>query len=511
MKRANNMKLTLALLTALLLAPLAGLRAAEAVGKAALHYQPPDSFFGDPIPFFHEGVHHVFYLHTKKTMNWYHLASRDLVHWEELPPAILADENDAGIATGSIVEQAGVFHAFYTTSQVGDQGAGSACVRVATSRDLVQWTKQPGPPLLLLRRDVPAVGTYDPFAHWRDPHVFWNPKAGEWWLAIAAHEKTDLAYPYAGAVALATSKDLRNWTVRREPLLATREIVASECPDIFPFGTGWAMTYYTDTTRLRLADKPDGPWRRPVNDAPWGLHFQAGKTEFDGSRHIVHAYLQRADSDYAEHVYGGCMALPRELFLDARGEVCTRLVPEVAAACREDATGGKGATVFTTVQGDPVTAGETALTLAAKMGATALALWKEAPADLFLTADVKLSRGATLNLLLRGKAQKDHPARVGPSPLDDSYVLSLDAHTRQVTLTRHNAWNRTPALRVQSLDLPTDRAFKLHLMLHGNVLEVFVDDRISLCARVQFPDGALALLARDGQVTLDNFRIKKVP
>lgn len=48
---------------------------------------------------------------------------------------------------------------------------------VATSRDLVRWTKQPGPPLLLLKRDVPAVGTYEPFFNWRDPHVFWNPQA----------------------------------------------------------------------------------------------------------------------------------------------------------------------------------------------------------------------------------------------------------------------------------------------------------------------------------------------
>ena len=59
--------------------------------------------------------------------------------------------------------------------------------------------------------------------------------------------------------------------------------------------------------------------------------------------------------------------------------------------------------------------------------------------------------------------------------------------------------------------LPTGRPCKLHLMLHGDVLEVFVDDRISLCARVQSPTGALALLARDGQVSLNNLRITQLP
>ena len=159
---------------------------------------------------------------------------------------------------------------------------------------------------------------------------------------------------------------------------------------------------------------------------------------------------------------------------------------------------------------DPATLGESTITLAAKSGATAVALWKDAPSDYFLSADVELAAGATLNLLLRGNSREDHPGRETPNPLDDSYVLSLDTHTQQVTLTRQNAWNRRPAIRTQPLVLPTDRPCKLHVMLHGDVLEVFVDDRISLCARVQSPTGALALLARDDHVSL-NLKINQLP
>jgi beta-fructofuranosidase len=475
------------------------------------HYRPPDTHFGDPVPFYHEGIHHVFYLHPKGGLNWNHLTSRDLVHWEDLGPAIDVDEDDALIATGSIVEHDGLFHAFYTTSDRKDTGPGRPSVRVATSSDLIEWTKEPGPPLILLKRDVPVVGTYDAFSTWRDPHVFWNPKAEEWWLAIAAHEKLDPKYPYAGAVALATSKDLRKWTVQPEPLLASREIVASECPDVFPFGDGWAMLYYTDTTRVRLADDPAGPWRRPVNDAPWGLHFQAGKTEFDGKRRIVHAYLQRTDSDFGKHVYGGNMTLPRELYPADDGSVAVRLVPEIIAACAEDATGGKGGTVFAPLKPDRVATTKDRVTLPAETGTAAIASWKETPADFFLTADVKLSPGATLNFLLRGNGSESHPGRENPNPLDDSYVVSLDAHAGQVILYRQNDWNRVPTMRTQPLRLPTDRSLKLYLMLHGDVLEVFVDDRISLCARVQNSTGALALLARDGEVSLDNLRITRLP
>ena len=478
------------------------------IATGTVHYQPADSVFGDPIPYYHKGVHHVFYL---KKGSWYHLISRDLVTWEDIGPALTPDANDRSIATGSIIEKDGTFQAFYTTADRKGQWNASPNVRVATSKDLKTWTKVQGEPLLVLKRDVPQVGTFNSVANWRDPHVFWNPKAKEWWMAIAASEKTSLKYPYAGAVALVTSKDLRKWTVQKKPLLKTREIVASECPDVFPFGDGWAMVYYTDTTRIRLADDPAGPWRRPENDAPWGLHFQAGKTEFDGKRRIIHAYLQRSEGDYSKHVYGGCMALPRELYLDGKNRVAVRLVPEIVAACKKDVTGGKGGSIFTAEKVDSVKLSREEITLGARTGDTALALWKDAPADLFLAADVTMEKGANLSLLIRCNTTARHPGRSQSSPFDDSYALTLDGHMGRMTLYHNGSWNRMPPMRCRKVEFPVDRSFKLYLMLHGDVVEAFVDDRVSLCARVQLPAGGLGLMARDGKVSLKNLKITKLP
>ncbi|MCF7847466.1 MAG: hypothetical protein K9M45_01350 [Kiritimatiellales bacterium] len=508
------------LLTALLLTPLAVLHAAEP--PATFHYQPHGAIFGDPVPFRHGGTWHVFYLRravdaagafpASSALEWYHLVSRDLVHWEELPPALLADENDRLIATGAIVEKDGVFHAFYSTQNRADKGPGLASVRVATSRDLVTWTKQPGEPLLLLKRDVPALGTYESNPHFRDPHVFWNPQAKEWWLAIAAQQKVEPAYPYAGAVAVATSPDLRQWTMRREPMLATREGPASECPDVFPFGKGWALIYYTDTTHIRLAATLDGPWRCPDNDAPWGLHLHAATTMSDGQRRILIGFVPRVASDFAEHEYGGVMALPRELYADEKGQPAVRLVPEVIAACQDDATAGKGPRVFVPTKPDHITATDTALNLAPPTGQSALAAWTAAPADYFLTTEVTLSKGASLTLLLRRNQKAKQPGAGPRISLDDSYALTLDAHSQTVTLHhQHDGWNRMPHLRTMPVALPTDRSVKLHVMLHGDVLEAFVDDRISLSARVQLSTGGLALLARDGTVQLQKLRITNLP
>jgi len=151
------------------------------------------------------------------------------------------------------------------------------------------------------------------------------------------------------------------------------------------------------------------------------------------------------------------------------------------------------------------------ITLGAKTGTAALAGWKATPADLFLSADITLAKGASVSFLLRGKAKDKHSGRSQSSPLDDSYALTLDGHTRQVTLRRNGSWNRMPAMRRQRLKFPVDCSFKIHLMLHNDVLEAFVDDRISLCGRMQLPKGALAVLARDGRVSLDNLRITRLP
>ncbi|MEM4610254.1 MAG: hypothetical protein QW190_05155 [Thermoproteota archaeon] len=78
-----------------------------------VHYRPVDGFFGDAIPFYWRGSYHVFYLKTtRKTgdrLIWSHIVSNDLVHWREMPDAILPGEKDApdsgGCWTGCVLEK----------------------------------------------------------------------------------------------------------------------------------------------------------------------------------------------------------------------------------------------------------------------------------------------------------------------------------------------------------------------------------------------------------------------
>lgn len=466
------------------------------------HFQPEGKVFGDPIPFFHDGVHHLFYLEQYTLPDgklgghsWAHLASRDLVTWKKLPLAIVPDESEPYIATGSIVEKKGVFYAFYCTAY-GEERDPSICV--ATSGDLIQWTKSPHNPLISLNHDVP-VDIYETKKVWRDPHVFWNPTEKMWWMAVTALEQTNGDYVPSGAVAYATSIDLMTWHIQRKPILLDRDCLAGECPDIFPFGDGWAMIYYPDMTRIRLADSPIGPWRRPKNDAPSGLHFNAGKTEFDGTRYIWHAYLARLSHDYDKHQYGGVMALPRELYLDKLGIPAVRLVPEIIKACNKDATGGLGGKVFLPLLKSRVSATKNSLILEPGTGDNALALYRDAPADFFLAADIKMEEDGLLTFYFRSTQM-----------IEDSYVLRIDALNSEVSFHRWTGWNRMSPMNARSLEIPEDRSFKLYVMLNGDVFEAFIDDRIAIGTRVQIPQGSLAISARDCKVEMKNLMLTHV-
>ena len=118
----------------------------------SVFYKPSDGFVGDVIPFYWDGVYHAFYLkaplpplrdgahHTP----YAHVASRDLVHWEELPLAIEpgppGSPDSVSCFTGSVIERDGAFYMFYTGFP-GEDKPQTVCL--AKSSDLINWEQRP--------------------------------------------------------------------------------------------------------------------------------------------------------------------------------------------------------------------------------------------------------------------------------------------------------------------------------------------------------------------------------
>ncbi|HEX4810640.1 MAG TPA: glycoside hydrolase family 32 protein [Bryobacteraceae bacterium] len=175
------------------------------------HFSPREHWTNDPngLVYF-EGEYHLFFQYNPfgdewGHMTWGHAVSRDMVHWDQLPPAI-REEDGIMIFTGSTVvdehNSSGLctnrmpcLIAIYTGHT--PERAGHAALQtqnIAFSNDRGRtWTKYSGNPVLDLH-----------MADFRDPHVIWSRRTEEWTMAVAL--------PNDHKVRFYGSKDLKHWS-----------------------------------------------------------------------------------------------------------------------------------------------------------------------------------------------------------------------------------------------------------------------------------------------------------
>jgi beta-fructofuranosidase len=257
------------------------------MSASSIFYRPVDGVAADFIPFYWEGVYHLFYLKDYRNPEshgegtpWFHLATRDFVHFEDWGEALLrgrVDEPDLYVFTGSVIHgHDGQFHIFYTGHNPHRQMQGQPVQLVmhASSPDLRTWRKDPD-----FRFRAPTSAGYEP-DDWRDPFVFWNPQAGEYWMLLAARLAQGSSRQ-RGLTALAASNDLLNWEVR-PPFWAPSLYYTHECPDLFKIGDWWYLLYSTFSercvTHYRMSRSIEGPCLAPGDDQLDGRAFYAAKS-----------------------------------------------------------------------------------------------------------------------------------------------------------------------------------------------------------------------------------------
>ena len=278
-----------------------------------LFYKPERARLGDTIPYFADGVFHVFYLkryaddtHDRIETDWWHVSTTDFVDFEEHGPAVRRGglrDADASAATGSVIRIGDRWYAYYTGfgEWQKEQGGRHQTVLRATSTDLVTWEKDAGFAL------VADAERYD--AHeWRDPFVL-EQEDGTYLMLIAG-QSLDGPALRRGVTATATSPDGLTWTVG-EPLWAPGLFSMHECPDLFRMGDRWYLVYSTLTdrtvTRYRTATSLEGPWTAPDDDELDGLGLYAAKTVSDGERRYLVGWCPNyaVGKDGAPWLWGG--------------------------------------------------------------------------------------------------------------------------------------------------------------------------------------------------------------
>ena len=455
------------------------------------YYKPEPPFYvGDCMPFFHEGIFHLYYLwdenhHQAKgglgAHQWAHATSSDLIHWEHHPIAIPCSEDwEGSICTGSVFHHNGTFYGYYATRMLDR----TEQLSLAVSSDGINFKKTDPNPFAAPVRGYSVK-------HYRDPFVFADEATGDFHMLVTASLEDYPVYGAGGCLAHLTSPDLKNWSVRK-PFLIPGGMPGSravpECPDYF-YWNGWYYLVFSldGTAHYRMSRQSMGPWLCPPVDTFDGssLALVMKTASFKENRRIGVAYFgsRREDRDDGQRIYGG-NALFREIIQHEDGSLGTKFPHEMVPAYGDQLN----------LPFSPLTGGATGsagkICVQAYEGLEA-AVIQNVPRNVRLAIQVKPeAKTAVFGIWLRGSGR-----------LEKGYKLHFFPYEQKISL------NDQILTSVDFLDQP----FRLEIILKDDFIDVCVDDRRCLIDRCPELHGeALFFFCQNGAVVFDSIVIAPI-
>jgi beta-fructofuranosidase len=250
--------------------------------------------------------HHLFFLYASRALHdperrhhraaIGHAVSSDLTEWTRVADALVHDDapafDDDATWTGSVVKaDDGTWRLFYTGMHLVGDGSNVQKVGVATSPDLLTWTRSPHNPVLEVdARWYETLGeTQWRDETWRDPWVFRDPAGNGWHMLITARARAgDLRG--RGVVGHAVSSDLERWEARA-PL-------SSPVPDGFGQLEVMQVEEVDGRAVLLFSCLPPEASDAKRRDHPRGAVWAAPGDTMTGPFHIEQAYPLTDDDLY---------------------------------------------------------------------------------------------------------------------------------------------------------------------------------------------------------------------
>jgi beta-fructofuranosidase len=413
----------------------------------------------DPNGLIHwKGQVHLFYQYNPRAayhekIHWGHAASRDLVHWEDLPVALSPDPgepDELGCWSGCAVDDNGVPTLVYTA--VHPQ---TVCLATSTD-DLLTWQKAADNPVI----DGPPAEFQDQTGgNFRDPFV-WRDQ-GRWLMAIGSKIEGK-----GGLVLLYESPDLHAWKYlhplvegdvnQYEPFWTG---TMWECPNLVDFGEKQVLIISSQATMAELlyVFYYSGELRgekfhveRQEILVPSTYFYAPQVMVLDDGRAIMWGWVREGRSSQAAIKAGwnGTMSLPLELSLSAAGLL------KLAPARELEQLRGKqlfnGQIQSASDQILPGVSGEA----------------------LEISAQLEAGPGAAFGLIVRH------------SP-DGREVTRIVVQDQQVFIDReHSSLDPDVKRNVYTTPVEYGETISLRVYLDHSILEVFVNDQSYLVSRI---------------------------
>ena len=303
----------------------------SSVYRQQYHVQPITGLSSDPNGFaLHQGIWHLCYqwcpwgaVHGLKY--WYHVTSRDLLHWknEGIGLAPDRDYDNKGTHSGSAISVGDRLYFFYTGNHRDENW-------IRTPWTCAAFLDVKGK---LQKLDAPLFGPRaDHSEHQRDPKIVWNAEKGKYYIFIGA-QTLDLR----GCVLVYESdQPLNGWTYAGELKVPGYEHFGGmwECPYIVRIGSTDVLIFSPQYTKLpgrgestnhnvyllgrmdydTLTFTPDGTYQY----LDFGFDFYAAQGAAnvdDPDKAILIGWIGLPDNHYPteEEDWEGSMSLPREL------------------------------------------------------------------------------------------------------------------------------------------------------------------------------------------------------
>ena len=433
------------------------------------HVRPRAHWINDPNGPIQWGEdYHLFYQYNPHaaawgTIHWGHVVSRDLVHWAEVPLALVPSPggpDEGGCWSGCAVDDAGTPTLLYTgVRRDGDGWRQVQCL--ATSADgLRTWRKYPENPVIAT--PPPGVEPTD----FRDPYV-WRDQ--DHWSCLIGARLDD----GRGAALRYTSDDLRTWTYRgtlhaREATLTEPLWTGSmwECPSFFPLGIGDTHVLIVgvyDAGSIHHTAYFAGPYRDGLfapgepRRLDYGAHYYAPATFRDArGRRILWGWATEGRPEAAQLAEGwsGAMTLPRLLSPGADGRMGIAPLPELEVLRRQH--WHRGAVALSEV------------------GGTAIG---EVRGDcLEIAAVIEIGDATEVCLLVRRSPDDGEYTRIAYEAREGRLVVDKSRSSLDPEVDR--------GLSVVSLALEDGEPLALRVFLDRSVLEVYANGHICLTERI---------------------------
>ena len=465
------------------------------MNSTGIFYKPLDGWAGDFIPFYWDGEFHLFFLKDYRDPQrcgegtpWFHIATRDFLHFTDYGLTLPRGDpsaQDLYVFTGSVIEHQGRFHIFYTghNPHLRQQGSPEQAVMHAVSENLRDWVKIP------TDKFFAPIDRFEP-NDWRDPFVFWNEAAGEFWMLLAAR-LIDGPSRRRGCTALCASQDLVHWEVR-PTFWSPGMYYTHECPDLFRMGDWWYLVFseFSEAcvTRYRMSRSLNGPWLIPSNDTFDGRAFYAAKTASDGLRRYIFGWnpTREGEREFRPWQWGGNLVV-HEIHQQPDGTLTVSPPPVLVSAIGEKhpATWGDGFGPYHVLGGD--------VNLDASGRFTCVSAGSLSETACITVRGIFSEDTSSCGVMLRTS-----------SDFEQGYYVRLEPSRQRLVF---DTWPRAGDLPFlveleRPLDMQPGRPFQLTILVDGSICEVYADEKIALSARMyNHPAGNWGVFAVGGQVT----------